>query len=67
VANGTGGGGTCFGDSGGPIFHTDTAGNTWQVAVISFGTKYCHGTSGAFRVDNQQARAFLSAFGVPLN
>ena len=65
--NGTGGGGTCFGDSGGPIFHTDTAGNTWQVAVISFGTKYCHGTSGAFRVDNQQARTFLSSFGVPLN
>jgi hypothetical protein len=65
--NGTGGGGTCFGDSGGPIFHTDTAGNTWQVAVISFGTKYCHGTSGAFRVDNAQARTFLASQGVPLN
>ena len=65
--NGTGGGGTCFGDSGGPIFHTDTAGSIWQVAVISFGTKYCHGTSGAFRVDNAQARSFLAGFGVPLN
>ena len=64
---GTGGGGTCFGDSGGPIFHTDTAGNTWLVAVISFGTKYCKGESGAFRLDNDQARSFLSNYGVPLN
>jgi hypothetical protein len=64
---GTGGGGTCFGDSGGPVFHTDSAGNTWQVAVISFGTKYCKGESGAFRLDNSQARAFLSSQGVPLN
>jgi Trypsin len=65
--NGTGGGGTCFGDSGGPIFHTDGNGNTWLVAVVSFGTKYCKGTSGAFRVDNTQARDFLGGFGVPLN
>jgi hypothetical protein len=65
--NGTGGGGTCFGDSGGPIFHTDSNGQTWQVAVISFGTKYCHGSSGAFRLDNAQARSFLSGQGVPLN
>ena len=64
---GTGGGGQCFGDSGGPIFHTDDAGNTWLVAVISFGRKYCHGVSGAFRVDNNQARDFLGGFGVPLN
>jgi Trypsin len=64
---GTGGGGTCFGDSGGPIFHTDPAGTVWEVAVISFGTKYCHGTSGAFRLDNAQARAFLQSQGVPLN
>jgi secreted trypsin-like serine protease len=64
---GTGGGGTCFGDSGGPIFHTDAAGNVWDVAVISFGTKYCNGTSGAFRLDNTQARTFLHDQGVPLN
>jgi hypothetical protein len=64
---GTGGGGQCFGDSGGPIFHTDDVGNTWLVAVISFGRKYCHGVSGAFRVDNTQARDFLGGFGVPLN
>jgi hypothetical protein len=65
--NGTGGGGTCFGDSGGPIFHTDSNGQVWQVAVISYGTKYCHGSSAAFRLDNAQARAFLSSQGVPLN
>ena len=65
--NGTGGGGICFGDSGGPIFHTGTSGQVWQVAVISFGTKYCHGTSGAFRLDNSQARSFLQSQGVPLN
>jgi Trypsin len=65
--NGTGGGGTCFGDSGGPIFHTGAGGQVWQVAVISFGTKYCHGTSGAFRLDNSQARSFLQSQGVPLN
>jgi trypsin len=64
---GTGGGGTCFGDSGGPIFHTDAAGNVWDVAVISFGTKYCNGTSGAFRLDNTQARSFLQSQGVPLS
>jgi hypothetical protein len=64
---GTGGGGFCFGDSGGPIFHTDANGQDWEVAVISFGTKYCHGTSGAFRVDNDQARTFLASQGVPLN
>ena len=63
---GTGGGGTCFGDSGGPIFHTD-GGQTWLVAVISFGTKYCKGTSGAFRLDNDQAREFLGENGVSLN
>ena len=34
---------------------------------ISFGTKYCNGTSGAFRLDNAQARTFLQNNGVPLN
>jgi Trypsin len=64
---GTGGGGTCYGDSGGPVFHTDAAGNVWDVAVISFGTKYCKGESGTFRLDNAQARTFLQSQGVPLN
>jgi hypothetical protein len=64
---GTGGGGTCFGDSGGPVFHTDAGGQVWEVAVISFGTKYCNGKSAGFRLDNAQARQFLHEQGVPLN
>jgi delta-aminolevulinic acid dehydratase/porphobilinogen synthase len=39
----------------------------WDVAVISFGTKYCNGTSGPFRLDTSQARSFLQSQGVPLN
>lgn len=65
--NGTGGGSSCFGDSGAPVLQTDANGQTWQVAVVSFGTKYCHGNSAAFRVDNAQARTFLASQGVPLN
>ena len=65
--NGTGGGSSCFGDSGGPILHTDANGQTWQVALVSFGTKYCRGNSAAFRVDNAKARSFLASQGVPLN
>jgi hypothetical protein len=64
--NGTGGGAQCFGDSGGPVFHTDGNNQVWQVAVMSFGTKYCKGQSAAFRLDNAQARSFLSSQGVPL-
>lgn len=60
--NGTGGGGTCFGDSGGPIFHTSDSGQTYLVADISFGTKYCKGTSGAYRLDQDSARNFLDDY-----
>jgi Trypsin len=60
--NGTGGGGTCFGDSGGPVFHTSDAGQTYLVADISFGTKYCKGMSGAYRLDQDSARNFLDDY-----
>ena len=60
--NGTGGGGTCFGDSGGPVFHTSDSGQTYLVADISFGTKYCKGTSGAYRLDTDSARNFLAGY-----
>jgi hypothetical protein len=59
--NGTGGSGTCYGDSGGSVLQGNTL-----VAVISFGTKYCMGTSGAYRVDTPGARAFLASQGVAL-
>jgi Trypsin len=60
--NGTGGGGTCFGDSGGPVFHTSPSGGTYLVGDISFGSKYCNGTSGAYRLDQDSARNFLSQY-----
>jgi hypothetical protein len=55
-------GGTCFGDSGGPIF---VSGATTLVAVVSLGTSStCSGTSGAYRVDQPDDLAFLSTFGI---
>jgi Trypsin len=55
-------GGTCFGDSGGPIF---ISGTTTLVAVVSFGTSStCSGTSGAYRIDQADDLEFLARFGV---
>ena len=55
-------GGTCFGDSGGPIF---VSGTNTLVAVVSFGTSStCAGTSGAYRVDQADDLEFLAGFGV---
>ena len=55
-------GGTCFGDSGGPIF---VSGTTTLVAVVSFGTSStCSGTSGAYRLDQADDLAFLKTFGI---
>jgi len=56
-------GGTCSGDSGGPLFLRDT---NVVLAVTSFGTSVnCSGNSVSYRVDVASARSFLSAF-VPL-
>lgn len=47
-----GGGGTCFGDSGGPVFHTDAAGVTVVVGDTSYGyTNNCRYLGGYQRVD----------------
>ena len=55
-------GGTCFGDSGGPIF---VSGTTTLVAVVSFGTSStCSGTSGAYRIDQADDLTFLATFGI---
>lgn len=63
---GTGPGGTCFGDSGGPAFWIDPATGeetTTVVAVTSFGiTGHCAGTDFSFRTDTQAAQEFLSAY-----
>lgn len=63
---GTGSGGTCFGDSGGPAFWIDPATGeetTTVVAVTSFGlTGHCAGTDYSFRTDTEAAQEFLSGF-----
>ncbi len=48
------GGGTCFGDSGGPLFYGGSRSNT-IVGVTSFGftTDLCAGTDFAYRTDQQ--------------
>jgi Trypsin len=55
-------GGTCFGDSGGPIFIGDS---NIVGAVTSFGQTYtCHGPNGAYRVDQPDDLAWLATFGL---
>lgn len=55
-------GGTCFGDSGGPIF---IAGTTTLVAVNSYAkNSSCAGTTGAYRIDQADDLAFLATFGI---
>jgi hypothetical protein len=51
--NGSGRGGTCSGDSGGPVFYGGYASNL-IVAVTSFGlNEWCRGTDFAYRTDTQ--------------
>jgi hypothetical protein len=52
---GTGGSATCLGDSGGPVFS-----GGYLVAATSFGSKYCNGRSGAFRLDTLEAQSFIT-------
>ena len=55
-------GGTCFGDSGGPIF---VKGTSVITAVNSFGTSdTCSGTTGGYRLDQPDDLAFVTSFGV---
>jgi hypothetical protein len=53
-----GGGGSCFGDSGGPVFH-----GGYLVADTSFGaSQFCRSFGGYYRLDIADARAFLDDF-----
>ncbi len=53
-------GGTCFGDSGGPVFMQDT---DVIVAVTSFGLNAnCVGVGGGYRVDTTDDQSFITAF-----
>jgi hypothetical protein len=55
-------GGTCFGDSGGPILR---GGTNVVTAVNSFGiSETCTGTTNAYRLDQPDDLAFLATFGV---
>ena len=53
--NGSGTGGSCFGDSGGPVFHGDDT----VVAVVSFGNTPCIGVDFQYRVDTADSIAFI--------
>jgi hypothetical protein len=59
VGNGKGRGGTCSGDSGGPIFLGGYESNL-VVAVTSFGLNaYCRGTDFAYRVDTEAVQEWI--------
>ena len=59
--NSTGGGGTCFGDSGGPHFWQDTL---MIVSVTSWGDAICRSNDMTQRLDIQSVLDFLTEFGI---
>jgi secreted trypsin-like serine protease len=53
-------GGTCFGDSGGPVFWD---GSNVMAAVVSYGlNQNCKGTSGGYRLDQLDDQNFINSF-----
>jgi secreted trypsin-like serine protease len=54
-------GGTCFGDSGGPVFLGDSESDL-VVGITSFGNSGCAGADFSWRVDIQASLDFLSQF-----
>ena len=56
----TGGGGDCYGDSGGPKFLADNP--TMIVATVSWGDTQCRSLSKNYRLDTESARSFLGRF-----
>ncbi len=59
-----GSGGTCFGDSGGPVFHNGDQGKV-IVAVNSFVlNSNCKGAGFGYRTDTSDSLNFLAGFGV---
>jgi hypothetical protein len=51
-------GGSCFGDSGGPVFH-----NGLLVGDTSFGaSQFCRSAGGYYRLDTDDARSFLDDY-----
>jgi len=62
LSNNAAGGGTCFGDSGGPTF--DNTNSNLIVADTSFGNNNCTGLGGVYRLDEPDDQAFLAGFGI---
>jgi hypothetical protein len=63
MSNNTATGGTCFGDSGGPVFDSTTS--NVVVGVTSWGqSPNCGGKAGVYRIDQADDQAFLAAFGI---
>jgi secreted trypsin-like serine protease len=59
--NGAGRGGTCSGDSGGPVFYGGFESNV-IVAVTSFGlNEWCRGTDFAYRIDTVEVLAWIES------
>ena len=55
-------GGTCFGDSGGPVL-LDTGDDMVLLGVTSFGmTRNCAGIGGAYRIDQADDLVFINSF-----
>ena len=53
-------GGSCFGDSGGPVFVNNT---NQVIAVVSYGpSKTCHGADYSWRVDTVDAYEFIGTY-----
>ena len=53
-------GGSCFGDSGGPVFVNNT---NQVIAVVSYGnSNTCHGADYSWRVDTREGYAFVNGF-----
>ncbi|HEX6886671.1 MAG TPA: trypsin-like serine protease [Candidatus Nanopelagicales bacterium] len=64
-ANVLAGGGTCFGDSGGPSFLPDGKGGQYLTTVTSYGlTENCRYIGGYQRVDIKVVQDWLAGFGV---
>jgi secreted trypsin-like serine protease len=56
-------GGTCYGDSGGPIFLGAGANETDIIAgIITTGDTYCRSTNVGYRIDTEAARDFLDDY-----
>ena len=58
IGAGKGRGGTCFGDSGGPVFYGDPSSNL-IVAVTLFGTRSCAGVDYSYRTDTTAVVAWI--------